>query len=596
MIPETPSIEEVSAEDSGSMSRQTEKYFINNNYSNEGAQKVDLKQQLPRSKNKAILSNITNLLYSENKTPLLIATDENKYKTCTKEYKTCNNEYEKFSSHKCSKTACDQNSYQIDSPKLILQKQQPEKLSKSIESFQKLARHNYDTNDENFRANKNFKNTKSISEIEVLVSPRFTEKIGSIMNKEFSDGLSQNNARSTSNLLHINRSTSNLALNTNGIKSDYEESRSKPRATIADHHIMEPTEPKKGIGFEKQYDKFYSKKGSITSHTSRRSSIIPEIEGIPALSLKKHDKEEKINSLTEENLKLTNKINELELQNAYLINENYKLKSLDEVHKLETKRSTTELHSGDKSEYIKILKNKNEKNEFQNYELKKINKELEEKLHSSKNDLLSNSKNYEDIIGKLKIELDKTKGNSSNHLFNDDKLPQERFNSQTEDFLSYTLDTKRPIEQNTPEIHSLFKELQSYQRNTQKFIGSITKMVMECSPSADSKPPNLKEIWKWLKHIFQDYMGLKKQIKSAKSLKEKDVLEQIQEFLLVTKKDDIIPAINDILVQNTKFSQLISMFKILLDLTHAQNTEDLEEILEHSIKEKNIKKLKLFSN
>ena len=594
-IPENTCIEEVSAEDSASMGSKTEKYYISNNYSsNEGDKYIFLKEELLKRNNKIILSNITNLPYSENNTQIPMG-DENKYKICT-------DEYEKLSSNKHCRTTLNHNNYQVDSPELALEKQQAEKFSKSIENLQKLARVNYDTNDENSRANNNFNKGKSISEIDNIVSARFTDKAGSMVNKELTNSIYQNNAKSTSNLLHIDRSASNLALNSNGISAYYadngkehnpksnmkEETRSLTKAIIADHYVMETTEPKKGIGFEKQSDKdkCYSKKGSITTHTSRRGSIMIENEGIPSLSLKERNRDEKINSLTVEILNLSNKMHELELENAHLRKENNRLKFLDDGCKFEKKRSTTDIHGGDKTEYIKILKIQNEKFDEQNYELKKINKELEEKLHSSKNDLLNNSKYYEDIIEKLKIELDKLKVNSSSLFSIDEKSPQEKFNFQTEEFLSYTLDNKRPIEQSTIDLPGLIKELQFYQKNTQKFIDSITKMVMECSPTSDNKPPNLKQIWKWLKHVFHDYMELKTEFKSAPSLKEKDTLEQIKEFLFVTNKDDIIPAISDILVQSTRLSQLISKFKILLDLTHAKNIEELEEILDRQLKKK----------
>jgi hypothetical protein len=44
----------------------------------------------------------------------------------------------------------------------------------------------------------------------------------------------------------------------------------------------------------------------------------------------------------------------------------------------------------------------------------------------------------------------------------------------------------------------------------QKFFDSLSKLIIECSPeNTYTKPPTLKQVWKWITTLLEDYMKLK---------------------------------------------------------------------------------------
>ena len=53
-------------------------------------------------------------------------------------------------------------------------------------------------------------------------------------------------------------------------------------------------------------------------------------------------------------------------------------------------------------------------------------------------------------------------------------------------------------------------------RTYEKFYENLAKAVMDCSPPDlyNMKPPNLKQIWRWIKNLIAEYMAIKTQIKN----------------------------------------------------------------------------------
>ena len=53
-------------------------------------------------------------------------------------------------------------------------------------------------------------------------------------------------------------------------------------------------------------------------------------------------------------------------------------------------------------------------------------------------------------------------------------------------------------------------------RTYEKFHENLAKAVMDCSPPDlyNLKPPNLKQIWRWIKNLIEEYMTIKTQIKN----------------------------------------------------------------------------------
>ena len=122
-------------------------------------------------------------------------------------------------------------------------------------------------------------------------------------------------------------------------------------------------------------------------------------------------------------------------------------------------------------------------------------------------------------------------------------------------------------------------ELLHYKKNTQKFVDSITEMVMECSPKEYWKAkPSLKQIWKWLKNIITDYIDLKRKVLDGPE--DSDLLKACMDFLMVKSKDDLVPFLHEVLVDNTKMAQIISKIKISYGLSAFNTLDELDAFLD----------------
>lgn len=115
-------------------------------------------------------------------------------------------------------------------------------------------------------------------------------------------------------------------------------------------------------------------------------------------------------------------------------------------------------------------------------------------------------------------------------------------------------------------------------KTTQKFIESVTDLVVECSPRDHWKErPSLKQVWKWLKNLMLEYAKMKRQIDNGE---DSEILQTCMEFLMARNKTDVVPLLHETLVGNTRMAQIISKFKIWSSLTSLETLDDLEAFLD----------------
>ena len=87
-----------------------------------------------------------------------------------------------------------------------------------------------------------------------------------------------------------------------------------------------------------------------------------------------------------------------------------------------------------------------------------------------------------------------------------------------------------------------------------KFSECIIEMVVSCHPEGYFKEkPNLKQCWKWLKKIMEEYMALKKTDRPQAELKEvetgsREWVKHICDYLHVQSKKEVLSKLSDLCV------------------------------------------------
>jgi len=81
----------------------------------------------------------------------------------------------------------------------------------------------------------------------------------------------------------------------------------------------------------------------------------------------------------------------------------------------------------------------------------------------------------------------------------------------------------------------------SMKKATTKFTTCIQDLVLRCSPHGTySGTPTLKQAWKWVKRLMEDYMTLKKYAGGDTDKIERSILKHVMECLAVDEKADIV--------------------------------------------------------
>ena len=131
---------------------------------------------------------------------------------------------------------------------------------------------------------------------------------------------------------------------------------------------------------------------------------------------------------------------------------------------------------------------------------------------------------------------------------------------------------------NVGEILPRIIELIHYERSTTKFTTCVQDLVLRCSPpGCFSLTPTLKQSWKWLKSLMEEYMNLKK---VAGSENDKSILEDVMNYLVVDEKEEVTGKLKKLLVDNNLMNKIISKVKILHSIQWAHSLYEIDEKLE----------------
>ena len=121
-------------------------------------------------------------------------------------------------------------------------------------------------------------------------------------------------------------------------------------------------------------------------------------------------------------------------------------------------------------------------------------------------------------------------------------------------------------------------ELIHYERSTTKFTMCIQDLVLRCSPpGCFSSSPTLKQSWKWLKGLMEEYMNLKK---LAGNENDKSILKDVMDYLVVEEKGEVTSQLKKVLVDNNLMNKIISKIKILHNIQWANSLHEIDDKLE----------------
>ena len=141
--------------------------------------------------------------------------------------------------------------------------------------------------------------------------------------------------------------------------------------------------------------------------------------------------------------------------------------------------------------------------------------------------------------------------------------------------------------ENPEDLVSKVKELKS----SAKFNAAVTDMVMKCAPPGYfTEKPSLKESWKFIKSIMEEYMNLKKQ-QAGGSQPESDletlkILKAVVDFVGAQSKAEIPSRVKRLVSEHSMMDVIVSKFKELMELDEATPLKDLDGILSDELARK----------
>lgn len=281
----------------------------------------------------------------------------------------------------------------------------------------------------------------------------------------------------------------------------------------------------------------------------------------------------------------------------------------------------------DSSLQIRTLENQNEELQKKNELLSKIIRDKEKKLQKMEQraeetirstvdervnlTLLETSRNYshkiqkyKDIIKDLNFEIENLKlelrarPTARQHKETEMKLrsleyelQEERNNSretrrspELENYKKIVYELKAELDVgSSAEVVARVCDLISSQKTSAKFNTAVTDMVTQCAPLGYfNGKPSLKESWKFIKKIMEEYMNLKKQKGDAYSEKDREagqILRAINDYLGTKSTAEIPNTIKNLIREYNHMDLIISKVKTMMNLDSVASLSELERIV-----------------
>lgn len=200
---------------------------------------------------------------------------------------------------------------------------------------------------------------------------------------------------------------------------------------------------------------------------------------------------------------------------------------------------------------------------------KKLNSEIE--ILKSSNNILEKEKKF------LKSTLEENQD-----IINDFNKEKEILIKRIENLTKLIDEKEKAFQNKNKSIHfsdySKFienpQELSS--KKTKQFINSLTQMVISISPKGYfEEKPCLKQIWKFIKKVLEDYMIIKNELSE-----KNDIIGEFQGIFATDNHINIVPILKTFIGEYDAMGKIINLIKKILGIENqGDNLENIYEIL-----------------
>jgi len=110
---------------------------------------------------------------------------------------------------------------------------------------------------------------------------------------------------------------------------------------------------------------------------------------------------------------------------------------------------------------------------------------------------------------------------------------------------------------NVNDVARKIKELQEGQKSNAKFVNGVLDLVSKCSPPGFFEGTlTVKQAWKWLKMLLEEYMSMKRKISADD--KNKEIIAEVMDFLVVSESEELIPRVRHLAAENHQMKGIIN--------------------------------------
>lgn len=132
--------------------------------------------------------------------------------------------------------------------------------------------------------------------------------------------------------------------------------------------------------------------------------------------------------------------------------------------------------------------------------------------------------------------------------------------------------------------------IEGYRSNV-KFVDKMKKLVEECSPpnSYRNQHPTLKQTWRWIKTLMEEYMKMKKyknqEIHPNLGYLEadKEIQRVVMEHLRVEERTDIIAKLKKLIYEHSNMSHIVKKIKKFFKIEWVNTLNEVDRKIDQEL-------------
>eukprot|EP01017_Pseudomicrothorax_dubius_P029696 TRINITY_DN3636_c0_g1_i5.p1 TRINITY_DN3636_c0_g1~~TRINITY_DN3636_c0_g1_i5.p1 ORF type:complete len:661 (-),score=146.94 TRINITY_DN3636_c0_g1_i5:148-2130(-) len=135
-----------------------------------------------------------------------------------------------------------------------------------------------------------------------------------------------------------------------------------------------------------------------------------------------------------------------------------------------------------------------------------------------------------------------------------------------------------------PELQQRIREIVQLNKQANKFTDAISALVADMGGVPKSRL-TLKQAWKWIKRVLEDYMVLKKSLGEGGSYyggehSERQTMRLVEQYLRVENERAVLPRLTHLLVESEVMERIIDKIRAFFQIDHNVALNELEKILD----------------